>query len=334
MGAQRLIQVVQHLHVFRIVEAGGRLLVLRQVLDHLLGLGHAALGERHGLVLLVDDVVAGRLERFALLGLRVAAHRRALLQARDDAVDLVVQLGRLLGRARDDERRTRFVNEDAVHLVDDRELMPALDVVRELELHVVAQVVEAELVVGAVRDVCAVRDLPLGVVQIVLDDADRHAEEAVDLAHPFRVAAREVVVDRDDVDAFAFERVEIGGQRRDQRLALAGLHLGDLAFVEHGAADQLDVEVPHVQHAPAGLAHDGERLGQEIVERLAFGGPLAEFDGLVTKLLVRERLHLRLEPVHLSDDRAQPFQFAFVLSADDFCEKGIQHRGRRDLGIR
>ena len=242
--------------------------------EHLLGLRHAALGQRHGLVLLVDHVVAGRLERLALFGLRVALRDRARLQPRDDAIDLVVQVGRFLGRTGDDQRRARLVDEDAVHFVDDREVVPALHVVRELELHVVAEVVEAELVVGAVGDVGRVGDLALGVVQVVLDDADRHAEEAVDLAHPLGVAAGEVVVDRDDVDAFAFEGVQIGGQRGDERLAFAGLHLGDLALVQHGAADELHVEVPHVQHAAAGLAHDGERLGQQVVERFALGEPL------------------------------------------------------------
>ena len=57
----------------------------------------------------------------------------------------------------------------------------------------------------------------------------RHPEEAVEAAHPLRVAAGQVVVDRDDVHALAFERVQVGGQGRDQRLAFAGLHLGDLA---------------------------------------------------------------------------------------------------------
>ena len=82
------------------------------------------------------------------------------------------------------------------------------------------------------------------------------------------------------MDALAFERVQIGGQRRDERLALAGLHLGDLALVQHRAADELHVEVPHVEHAAAGLADDGEGLGEQVVERLALGEPLAELGGL------------------------------------------------------
>ena len=112
-----------------------------------------------------------------------------------------------------------------------------------------------------------VGDLAFLVVQVVLDDADRHPEEAVDAAHPLRVAARQVVVDRDDVDALAFERVEVRRQRRDERLAFAGLHLGDLAAVEDDAADELHVEVPHVQHAAAGFPHDGEGFGNQFVER-------------------------------------------------------------------
>ena len=86
-------------------------------------------------------------------------------------------------------------------------------------------------------------------------------------AHPLGVAAGQVVVDRDDVHALAFERVEVGGQGGDQRLALAGDHLGDVAAVEDHPAHELDVEVPHVEEPPARLAAGGERLGQQVVER-------------------------------------------------------------------
>ena len=88
------------------------------------------------------------------------------------------------------------------------------------------------------------------------------------------------------MDAFALERIQIGGERGDQRLAFAGLHLGDGAAVQHRAADQLHVEMPHVEHAAAGLADDGEGLGHQVVERLALREPLAEFCRLGAKLLI------------------------------------------------
>ena len=274
---QRLVHVVEQRHVDRIVEAARvRLQAMRQ---HLLGLGHAALGERHRLVLLVLDEVAGLFERFAILGLDVALGDGAGHQLRDDPIDLVIEVGRFLRRAGNDQRRPRFVDQDAVDFVDDGEVMAALHVVREVELHVVAEVVEAELVVGAVGDVAGVGDLALLVVQIVLDDADRHAEEAVDAAHPLGVAPGEVVVDRDDVDALALEGVEVRRQRRHQRLAFSGLHLGDPAAMQHDAADELDVEMAHVEHAPAGFANDREGLGQQVLERRTVRQPLPELDG-------------------------------------------------------
>ena len=103
--------------------------------------------------------------------------------------------------------------------------------------------------------------------------------QRVDVPHPLRVAAGQVVVDRDQVRAAAGERVEVERQRRDQRLAFAGGHLGDLALVQHDAADELHVVGHHVpgqlvpgdhdrrpHQAAAGLPHGGERLRQELVE--------------------------------------------------------------------
>ena len=145
--------------------------------------------------------------------------------------------------------------------------MAALDHVLQRVLHVVAQIVEAEFVVGAVGDVAGIGRLALGVVEAVDDDAGGHAEEAVDLAHPFGVALGEVVVDGDDMDALAGERVEIDRERGDQRLAFAGLHLGDVALVQHHAADQLDVEMALAERALGGLAHGGEGRDQKVVER-------------------------------------------------------------------
>ena len=121
---------------------------------------------------------------------------------------------------------------------------------------------------------CFLRSL---VVEAVHDDADGQAEELVDLAHPFGVALGEIVVDGDDVDAAAGERIEIDRQRRDQRLAFAGLHLGDPAFVQHHAADQLHVEMALAERALGRLAHGGESRHQDVVERLAVGELLLEF---------------------------------------------------------
>ena len=130
------------------------------------------------------------------------------------------------------------------------------------------QVVEAELGVRAVGDVRVVGDLALIEAHALLNEADLEAEESVDLPHPGRVAPGQVIVDGDDVDAFAFQGVEVDGHGRGERLALARLHLGDLTLVQDDAAHDLHVEGPHPEGAPGDLPHDGEGLGQQVVDGL------------------------------------------------------------------
>ena len=72
-------------------------------------------------------------------------------------------------------------------------------------------------------------------------------------------------------NAFAGEGIEVNGEGGDERFAFARLHLGHAARVQHHAADELHVEVPHAQRAPRGLAARGERLGKDRVERLVVG---------------------------------------------------------------
>ena len=314
--------------------------------EQLFDLLPALVRDGDGARLFVDDVVAGpgfffeRLDQFAAFELR------------DDEVYAGVLVGRLVGRAGDDERRSRLVDQNRIDLVDDAIEVSALHHVLQLELHVVAQVVEAELVVGAVGDVGGVGLASLVVREVVDDDADRQAEEAVDLAHPFGVALGEIVVHGDDVDAAAGERVQVAGKRGDQRLAFAGLHLGDLSLVEDHAADELDVEVAHADGAAAGLAHDGEGLGQDIGEGGFFGGVdlspdlgRAGFDGvgrdrhaadslgdaraklnrLQAEIVVRERLDSGLKGVDLGDGGHQALDSAFVRGAEDFADRFVEH---------
>ncbi len=201
-------------------------------------------------------------------------------EPRNDRVDTAIELGRILGRTGDDQRRARLVDQDRIDLVDDRVVEGPLDHGVHVVLHVVAQVIEAQLVVGAVGDIAAIGLGALLVGHVVHDHAGREAEEAVDLAHPLGVALGKVVVHRHDMHALAFEGIEIDRQGGDQGLALAGLHLGDLALVQDHAALELDVERPLAQRPLGSLAHGGEGLDQQVVERLALGEPIPELDCL------------------------------------------------------
>ncbi|MPN20213.1 hypothetical protein SDC9_167591 [bioreactor metagenome] len=170
---------------------------------------------------------------------------------------------------------------------------------------VVAEIVETELAVHSVGDVAGVRGFPLLRGLPGLNAADRHAEEAVDLAHPLRVALGKVVVDGHDMHALAGERVEVRRKRCHQRFAFACLHLGDAALMQNHAAEQLHVEMTHVHGAHRRLANSRKRLSHDAVQRFAVLQPLAKELCLRAELFVRHRLHLRFEFVDALDIRLQ-----------------------------
>src|SRR5215207_6098577 len=333
LGLERLVEVVDERAVLGLVEVVDA--------EESLGLLDALLGDRDGLVLLVELEVEVRDE----LLLRARVHALGALARLHDPCELGeadVQLGCLLGGAGDDQRRARLVDQDVVDLVDDRVLVhvrlavradPAtvLDLLLQRRGHVVAQVVEAELGVRAVGDVGLIGGDLVGRRLHVLQHADGEAEAGVDRRHPLGVAAGEVVVDGDDVDALAGQRVERDGERRRERLALAGLHLGDRAAVQHHAADHLDVEVAHPHRAAGGLAHDRERLGEQVVQRFAVARALAEGVGLGAHLAVVEQLELGLPGV----DAVDALRVLLELLAFAQPESAIEERhGSEDRGPR
>ncbi len=247
VGAQRQIDVMHDGDVLDVIQRLA--LELAGIAQQGFDLLHACFGQRHGALLLVDFEVDD------------------LFELGQEGVDGVVEFRAVVERAGDDQRRTRFVDQDRVDFVDDGVEVLALDHVLQPVLHVVAQIVEAVFVVGAVGDVAGIGRLALGIVEAVNDHAGGEAQEAVDLAHPAAIALGEVVVDGDDMHALAGERVQIDGEGGDQRLAFAGLHLGDVALMQHHAADQLHVEVTLAEGALGGFADGGESRNEEIVEK-------------------------------------------------------------------
>src|SRR5262249_21023921 len=188
----------------------------------LFGLAHAVVGQVDGVFLFLDLVIRpfapflqlGELHG-NLVGLVVAAH--------------VGERG-----AGDDQRRGSLVDEDVVHLVDDGvierplDLLGARRIVRVAparDLHVVAQVIEAELAVRSVGDVAIVGGAALGLavpVHVALDVAGGHAESPVNGQHPFTVAAGQGGGYRGGVDVPAFVGGVIRRARGPPRLFCAG----------------------------------------------------------------------------------------------------------------
>ena len=293
LGLQRLLQVVDQLAG----EIGIDVLDAQTVLDLL----KAALGGGDGVLGLIHDVVARGLDVLGG-GEHVVRDVLAALKAAHGTREILVGAGGLGAGTRDDERRSGLIDQDGVDLVDDGVMVATLYALLGAGDHVVAQVVETELGVGAVGDVCLVgRTLELE-RHIVLEQTDGHSQVLVDAAHPLGVALCQVIVDGNDMHALAGDSVEVAGQRGDQGLTFAGLHLGDMALMKRHGADELYVKVTHARDALGSLAHGGESLGEHVVERLAVGVTLAELIGLGAELLLGHLLKLGLKTVDLVND--------------------------------
>jgi hypothetical protein len=132
-------------------------------------------------------------------------------------------------RAGQHQRDQRLVDQHRVRLVDQHHVRGHRDQVVGRHGQPVAEHVEADLVGRRVAHVRGVGLPPLIRGAALADPADGHAEQVVHRAHPFRVPAGQVVVDRHDVHPVPAADVTGHGQRAGQRLALAGGHLGYLA---------------------------------------------------------------------------------------------------------
>ena len=152
MGFQCIVDQVRPFHVSNCVETLNSSKPLR--------FSHPSIGQVHRVIFFIDDEML-----FAL-------------QPTRDAVSFDV-LRRIASRGtRNDQRRSRFVNENIVDFVNDRVLQWTLHLLhetRELRIptsshsHVVAQIVKSKLIVRRVGDVRRIGSLPLVVLHPTLN---------------------------------------------------------------------------------------------------------------------------------------------------------------------
>ena len=119
--------------------------------------------------------------------------------------------------------------------------------------------------------------------------------------------------------------MQVRGQGGDQRVALAGLHLGNAPLMQHQAAHHLHTVRAHSQHAGVGFADGGERFGQNVIFGFAILQARAEFIRLGAQLLVRQRLVFIFEGFHGVDRLLQLFDLRVIAAAQQFFDP-IEHK--------
>ena len=88
-----------------------------------------------------------------------------------DASELRVPRCRLVSRTANDQRCPGLINQDRVHFVNNGKIVASLNHLGFGPRHIVAEIVEPELVVGPIRDVRGVRGAALRRAHLADDDA-------------------------------------------------------------------------------------------------------------------------------------------------------------------
>ena len=191
----------------------------------------------------------------------------------------------------------------------------------ELRLHVVAQIVEAELVVGTINHIAFVTgDFVFG-THAGINERGCHTQKREYFAHPFAVTFGKIVVHGNDMHAFASQRVQIGRKGRDERFAFARLHLCNVALMQKDSAHQLGIESPQAKRTFRRLAAIGESLGQQIIKCFALGQTFFELRRFGLQLCVAQRFEFGFEGIDLRDDRSGRLDLAVVRRSEDLFGK-------------
>ena len=242
-----------------------------------------------------------------------------LSQFGDQQINLLVQITAVLRRTRDDQRRARLINQDAVHLVHDGKVVPPLRHFFQTAFHVVAQIVKAQLVVGGMGDIGPIRGALFIIRLERVNHPHRHTQRVVNLAHPVGIALGQIVVDRHDVHTLAGQRIQIGRQRGGQGLALARAHFRNVAAMQENPTHQLHIKRPQAQRPLGGFTAIGKGLWQYGFQAFAtLLHTLLQLGGLGLDVLVAQCGKLRFQSVDLCDQRTHHLDHTVIRRPKDF----------------
>ena len=150
-------------------------------------------------------------------------------------------------RTGDNQRRTGIIDQDGVHLIDDREVMTTLNEIQRADRHVITQVVKTELIVRTKGNIAGIGLTTLiGIGFIAVNTIDTQAQELIEGTVPLAVTFGEVVINGHYVNTFVREGVEVHRQGSNQGLTFTGRHLGDLTLMQHDTTEELHIIVHHI----------------------------------------------------------------------------------------
>ncbi len=136
----------------------------------------------------------------------------------------------------------RLVDQHGVGFVDESHVWIGRYQVIDISHQLIAQYIEANLVDRGIGDITVICGPALVRGRVRGDPADRQAHRVQQRAHPLRIAAGQVIVNRHDVHVPAGQRITGGRDRPGKGFALTGGHLDHVSGEHAQRAKQLHIK--------------------------------------------------------------------------------------------
>ena len=128
-------------------------------------------------------------------------------QLRNQSIYRSIQIRTVFNATRNYQRRSRFVDKNRVHFIDDGVMQTALNTIFGTECHVVSQVIEAKLVIRTVGDIRLVGRLFFLQTLTGIDHTNRHIQRGKQRSHPLSTPFCQVVIDCHQMHTTAFQGI-------------------------------------------------------------------------------------------------------------------------------
>ena len=161
---------------------------------------------------------------------------------------LIFLLGIRLGyRTGNNERCSRFINQNGVNLINNGKMMVPLYQLFLLDNHIVPEVVKAEFVIGTVSDVgpvCFASGFGVGIVPV--DAVYREAMEVKDWFVPLSIPLGQVGIYGYNMNTASGQCIKVGRENGSERFTFTRFHLGNGSIMHGNGSNQLHVIRHHV----------------------------------------------------------------------------------------
>ena len=211
-------------------------------------------------------------------------------QAFDKSISLQIQVRSLFLTTRDNQWCSGFIDEDGVNFIDERIVQTSQYPVFYTGDHIVTQVVKTKFRVCCICNITCIGSTLLWFGKLTKVETNCQSKELMNLSHPLCVTGRKIFVNRNDMNTFATQCIEINRHNRCQGLTFTCLHFRNVTTAHDGSTHQLYFIWEFTDNSAACFTGSRKRFRKNIIFRSTIRKLFTKTRCLSLELLIRHVL--------------------------------------------